>query len=117
MLRLVLLGMEKTPTMHLTLDEILEWRDVVHDLMCLGVPINFLRKLARVCYFMKCGLSQNIIEHMGEIRLLEDTAEGIYKKIGVAQTKLRDLLSRDPSFPTDYSDFVVESTSGLGCSV
>ena len=100
-LGLVLLSMEKTSTMHLTLDEILEWRDVVRDLICVGVPVSFLldhlRKLIRVCYFLKCGLSQNVIEHMGEVRLLEDSAESIYKKIGVAQAKLCDLLSRDPS--------------------
>ena len=37
-LGLVLLSMEKTPTMHLTLDETLEWQDIVRDLICVGVP-------------------------------------------------------------------------------
>lgn len=90
------------------------------DLMCLGVPIGFLlthlQKLVRVCYFLKFGLSKNVIEQMGEIRLLEDSAEDLYKKVRAAQAKLRDLLSCEPNFPVEYSDFVLESSTGIGCS-
>ncbi|KAL6124979.1 hypothetical protein ACLB2K_077487 [Fragaria x ananassa] len=116
-LGLVLYSMDKTLMSNLVLDDILAWRDVVRDLMCLNVPIGFLirhlQKLLRVCYFLQSRLPEETLHRMGKIRLLEGSAEDIFKRITTEQRKLRDLLARDPNFPTECSEYIVESRTGL----
>ena len=117
-LGLVLYNMDKTPPCALSLEMLLSWRDVVRELMCLNISVGFLlghlQKLLRVHYFLGTKLSAEILYQMGAMTVLQQSIEDVRKKIRVEQRRLRDLLSRHPDFPTEYSEFVVEATAFAG---